>query len=123
MFQKQSPFLDEVNNFIDLAKGMGLIHMSFYNHLPNATKCNTISDVFRSYAERNHKVIVEINDIYGIMILLGIGVAGAVIIFSAEIASFVKKGRKDEDRQPRQQHITRRGELKSEDIIWPIEVK
>ena len=89
LFQKQSPFLDDMNNLIHLAKQMGLIHRSYYNHLPNATKCNTIGDVYKSHAEKNHTVIVEANDIYGMLALLGLGAGGALITFIAETVLLV----------------------------------
>ena len=89
VFQKQSPHLDEMNSLIDMAKQMGLIHMSYYNLLPNATKCNTIGDVYKSHAEQNQTVIVKVNDIYGMLVLLGLGVGGALLVFIAEIVLLV----------------------------------
>ena len=82
MFQKQSPFLDDMNSIIHIAKQIGLIHQSYYSYLPNATKCNTIADVFKSH--RRDKVIVEMNDIYGMLVLLGLGMGLALITFTAE---------------------------------------
>ena len=78
-----------MNSFIHLAKQMGLIQMSYYNHLPNATKCNTIGNVYKSHTEKNHTVTVEVNDIYGMLVLLGLGVGGALITFIAEIVMLV----------------------------------
>ena len=89
MLQKQSPFLDDMNELIQLAKQIGLIHMSYYNHLPNATKCKTIGDVYVSHAEQNHTVIVDVNDIYGMLVLIGIGVCMALIAFVTENAILV----------------------------------
>ena len=89
VFQKQSPFLEDMNSFIHLAKQMGLIQMGYYNHLPNATKCITIGDVHKSHTEKNNTVTVEVNDIYGMLVLLGLGVGGALITFIAEIALLV----------------------------------
>lgn len=94
IFQKQSPYLDDINGFIQLAKQMGLIDTSYYNNLPNATKCNNINDVHESLMENNYTVTVELNDIYGMLILLGLGVVGALITFIAEIASLVRGNRK-----------------------------
>ena len=74
-----------MNNFIHLAKQMGLIQMGYYNHLPNATECKTITDVYKSQTEKNHKVTVEVNDIFGMLVLLGLGVGGALITFMGEI--------------------------------------
>ena len=85
MFQKQSPFLDDINNFIHIAKQMGLILRSYYKNLPNATKCNSISEVFESHEEKNVRVRVELNTIYGMLVILGIGGVVALITFIAEI--------------------------------------
>ena len=73
-----------MNNLINLAKQMGLIEMGYYNHLPNATKCKTVNDVYESHREENHVVTMEVNDIYGMLVLLGLGVGGALLTFIAE---------------------------------------
>ena len=64
---------------------MGVIEKTYYKNLPNATKCNTIEEVFKSHAYEYQKVTVELTHIYGILILLGIGVAGALTSFIIEI--------------------------------------
>ena len=91
VFQIQSPFLEDINSFIHLAKQMGLIHKSYYNHLPNATECKTITDVYKSQTEKNHKVTVEVNDIFGMLVLLGLGVGGALLTFIAEMFLMVRR--------------------------------
>ena len=73
-----------MNNFIDLAKKMGLINKSFFKYLPNGTICNTINDIYESHMKNNHTVIVRLNDIYGMLVLLGLGVGLALITFTAE---------------------------------------
>ena len=83
-FQKESPFLKDMNSLIQVAKQMGLIEMSYFKHLTNATKCRTLNDVYESHAKLSHKVTVEVNDIFGTMILLGIGLTGALFILIAE---------------------------------------
>ena len=74
-----------MNSFIHLAQQMGLIDMSYFKNMPNGTKCKTIHDVHKSQMEKHHKVTVELNDIYGMLVLLGLGVGGAIITFIAEI--------------------------------------
>ena len=67
---------------------MGLIEMSYSRHLgENSTKCMTINDVHMSQMERSQIVMVELNDIYGMLVLFGFGVAGAFITFVAEIGT------------------------------------
>ena len=63
---------------------MGVINKKFYNYLPNATTCKTINDIYDSHTENVHTVIVKLKDIYGMLVLLGLGVGGALIIFTAE---------------------------------------
>ena len=79
--------MDDMNWIIDSAKDMGLIEMIFYKHLPNATKCDTNHKVFQSHGYSN-QVILELNDIYGMLALLGLGFAGALICLLAEIIHF-----------------------------------
>ena len=73
-----------MNYFIDLAKQMGLLNKSFLNSLPNATACKNGNDIYESHVGNNQRVIVQLNDIYGMLALLGLGVAGALITFPAE---------------------------------------
>ena len=73
-----------MNTFIDLAKQMDLIDKRFFHYLPNSTLCNTVNDVYQSHMENNHTVIVKLNDIYGMLVLLGLGVGLALITFTAE---------------------------------------
>ena len=44
----------------------------------------TVHDIYDSHTENIHTVIVKLNDIYGMLVLLGLGVGGAMIIFTAE---------------------------------------
>ena len=78
-----------MNYFIDLAKQMGLIQKSFFNYLPNGTICSTVNDVYESHMENDHTVTVKLNDIYGMLVLLGLGVGLALIIFTAETVMMV----------------------------------
>ena len=64
---------------------MGVIEKTYYNNLPNATTCNTIGDVFKSHAEKNQELIMELKFIYGVLIVLGIGVNVAMITFLMEV--------------------------------------
>ena len=68
---------------------MGLIERSYYGFMPNATKCMNVNDVLKSHMG-NNEVVVEVNDIYGMLALLGLGVDSALISFCAEIAAKVK---------------------------------
>ena len=69
---------------------MGLIHNSYYNYLPNATKCTTIGDVNKSHEGKNRRVTVHLNDIFGMLILLGLGAGGALISLITEIIFSVR---------------------------------
>lgn len=75
--------MDDVNSLINLAKQMGLIDVSYYNHMPNATKCNTIKDIYQSHVD--DLVILEIDDIYGMLTLLALGFGGGLVLFSSEM--------------------------------------
>ena len=67
---------------------MGLILRSYYKNLPNATKCNSISEVFESHEEQYDRVRVELNAIYGMLVILGIGAGVALFTFTAEIVFY-----------------------------------
>ena len=77
--------MEDFNRFILLAIQTGVIENTYYNNLPNATSCNTIGDVFKSHAEKNQELIMELKFIYGMLIVLGIGVNVAMITFLIEV--------------------------------------
>ena len=64
---------------------MGVIEKTYYDNLPNATTCNTIGDVFKTHADKNQELIMELKFIYGMLVLLGIGVVVAAITFLIEV--------------------------------------
>ena len=74
-----------MNSFISLAKQMGIIEKTYYDLLPNSTQCKTFDEVYKSHLEANSKVIVEVKDIYGMLLLLSFGVGLALTTLSVEI--------------------------------------
>ena len=64
---------------------MGVIEKTYFDNLPNATTCNTIGDVFKTHADKNQELIMELKFIYGMLVLLGIGVGVAIITFLTEV--------------------------------------
>ena len=79
-----------MNNLINLAKQMGLIEMGYYNHLPNATKCKTIHDVYECHSTRNRSVKFQVYDIYGMLVLLGLGLIVALTTWIVEMNLMVR---------------------------------
>ena len=79
-----------MNNLINLAKQMGLIEMGYYSNLPNATKCKTIHDVYESHSTRNRSVKFQVNDIYGMLVLLGLGLIVALTTWIVEMNLLVR---------------------------------
>ena len=68
---------------------MGLIDMIYYKYLRNVDKCKSINDAYESHMDNNDTVIVELNDIYSMLALLGFGTGSALVSFTAEIISLV----------------------------------
>ena len=64
---------------------MGVIEKAYDNNLPNATTCNTIGDVFKSHAEKNQELKMEMKFIYGMLVIYGIGMDVAMIYFLIEV--------------------------------------
>ena len=69
---------------------MGMIDAGYNNYMPNATECTTFNDIKKSHLGKNQTIIIETNDIYGMLILLGLGIVAATIIFIAEIITKVR---------------------------------
>ena len=69
---------------------MGMIDAGYNNYMPNATECTTFNDIKKSHLGKNKTIIIETNDIYGMLILLGLGIVTAAIIFIAETITMVR---------------------------------
>ena len=83
-----------MNSFIHLAKEIGLINQRYYSHLPNATVCKSKEPL----VDNDHVVIVKLGDIYGMLVLLALGIGVALITFIAENGELFRR------RKPGQSH-------------------
>ena len=54
-------------------------------YIPNATKCWTWHDVKQSHMKDDHKMVVKLEDIRGLIILLVVGLCGAITILTMEL--------------------------------------
>ena len=91
--QKGSPYLNDANNLIDLANQMGLIDKQIQNSVPNASNCLTSSAVQESHIKRDQKVVYTMEDVYGMIVPLGVGIVGGLTILIIECNSIkVLKG-------------------------------
>ena len=55
------------------------------NYLPNATRCNTWTDIKASHRNKDHRVVLNYKDIYGLLIIVAVGLSGSSIIFITEV--------------------------------------
>ena len=80
--------LEDFNYLISIRYQMGFsLESELDKHLPNATKCLTWQDVKQSHMTKDHKVVVQLEDTYGMMILLTGGIIGSVMIMILELLS------------------------------------
>ena len=86
--QKASPYLEDANELIHRAVESGLIAEKMKEHLPNATQCVSHADVQRSHFGKGQKVVFKIGNIYGMIILLSIGLGVATSIAMAELTVY-----------------------------------
>ena len=82
--QKESPYLEDANELIHRAVESGLIAEKMKEHLPNATQCVSHADVQRSHFGKGQKVVFKIGNIYGMIILLSIGLGVATLTLIVE---------------------------------------
>ena len=82
--QNESPYVKDVNRLIDTANQMGLIEELLNRETRNASTCKTWSDVEASHLSENKNVVFYLKDVGGIMILLVIGLTGALLAFIVE---------------------------------------
>ena len=86
LVQKRSPYLEDANRLIDLANQIGLIENVIQRFTPNATQCLTWSAVQASHTKKGQDVVFKLEDIYGMLILLALGLCGAILTLISEIA-------------------------------------
>ena len=65
---------------------MGLIQNEIIKNLPNATQCLTRSGVQESHMKKDKNVVYKIEDVYGMMLLLAIGLGAAMLVLFGELA-------------------------------------
>ena len=93
-FLKGSPFLEALNHFVNTAFEVGLTSdKQGYTDMPNSSKCLTWEDVKASHTKKDREVIVNLDDTYGIFILLSSGLGGALVILTLELLTKAKKFR------------------------------
>ena len=73
---------------------MGLISPEDIDeYIPNSTKCMTWQDVKASHEKDNPQVVVGLDDIYGMAILLALGLGGALVALTVEFLIKAQKQR------------------------------
>ena len=81
--------MSDANSLIQLSLEMGLKFADYTRNMgeyvPNATKCDTWTDVKASHRKKDHLVVLNYDDIYGLLIILAVGLPGSLIIFIAEL--------------------------------------
>ena len=96
IFQKGSPYLDDINYLIGLQDQMGDSIGSKSNRLwPNTTKCTTWNKVQKSQLEQDPNVVITFEDISGLLLVLAVGLMGAMVFISVELV--VKAFKKNDD--------------------------
>ena len=83
--QKESQYLDDANELIELARESGLIDVAFKKYIPFASKCLTHAEVQKSNIEKDMEVVIKLENIYGMIALLAVGIGGCLITIIAEI--------------------------------------
>lgn len=76
-----------MNELVYLAHQTGILG-TVNQIMPNASKCLTRSAVESTFISQYQKRVLEIVDIYGMFLVLTIGLGGALLIFMAEYTRF-----------------------------------
>ena len=91
--------MKDANELIHRAVESGLIAERLKYHLPNATKCVSHADVQRSHIGKGQQVVFKVGNIYGMIILLSIGLGVSTLIVIAELIVFKASTRKKEPKR------------------------
>ena len=76
--------MDDANELINLANQMGFFDDKIQKHTPNASRCLTKSAINKTNREKHEKRVLRMEDIYGMLLILSVGLAGALLAFAAE---------------------------------------
>ena len=68
-------------NQLDLEFSSNRMH----DYIPNSTKCMTWHDVKASHETDNPEVVIGIDEIYGSLIILAMGLGGSSVVFTLEL--------------------------------------
>ena len=83
--QKESPYVDDVNELIKLAHQMGLIDSQIKKYAANATECMTWHGVQASHTKNGKTVTFKFGDLIGVLLLISMGLGGALLSCVAEM--------------------------------------
>ena len=61
--------------------------------IPNSTKCLTWQDVKASHETDSPEIVIRIDDIYGMVILLAMGLGGSLVVLILELLMKAQKER------------------------------
>ena len=80
--------MEDANELINFAVESGLIAAKLQGYQPYATQCLSHADVQRSHFGQGQHVVFKMTNIYGMIILLAIGLGVATLIFMAELTVY-----------------------------------
>ena len=83
--------MEDVNELIELAHQMGLIDAQINRYVSNATKCMTWPAVQASHTENDQTVVFKIEDFFGILVLISMGLGGALMTWIAEMIIYLHR--------------------------------
>ena len=78
--------MQDANFLTQLSLEMGLTKERVLEKpLPNATKCGSWTHVKATHRNKDRLVVINYDDIYGMLIILAVGLSGSLVIFAGEI--------------------------------------
>ena len=81
-----------MNYLISMSYEMGLpLDKNIKKYFPNATKCSTWHDVKTSHETKDMKVRIKLDDIYGMLMILALGLSGAILLLTLELMTNAMK--------------------------------
>ena len=104
-FQIGSPYLEDVNELIHLANQMGIIDAKLQTYYPNAFNCLTRTAVEETNIKQSKsRRVLKIEHISGILlIILSIGLGGALVVFLGECIAYKMCFKKDPSKENKSQ--------------------
>ena len=78
--------MEDLNNIIDMSHGTGFSKLTNDDFLPYGKSCLTWQDVKASHDAEDGQVVIRLEEVFGMLIILFVGLSGAAMTMALVLA-------------------------------------